>query len=113
LLGRILTHRIGHLLQGEEEEIELWMMLNRQRRSHRPTVRQPLAVNPGIGQTMGPSRDVVVQQRLRRVQYDLPVSPEVAVQMIDEIVEIACCRFVGTDVLGGVHRVELDAEFAR
>jgi hypothetical protein len=53
---------------------------------------------------------MIVNEALRRVQNFVPVDPEVCLEMLQEIGEIARIRLVGPDVFRRVNRVEGYAE---
>src|SRR6476661_11133231 len=68
------------------------------------------AVDPDAGQVISLRRTVIVEERLGDVDQVVLADPDRA-DLGEEAVEVALCRLVGADVLGGDDQIEVDAEF--
>ncbi len=66
-------------------------------------------IDPGGGEACGVGGHVIVEQALRGVQDILPLDAEFR-DVLQQIGEVAWVRLVGTDILGGVDRIERHAE---
>ncbi len=67
------------------------------------------AKDPAGGEAMRVRRPVVVEHALGRMQDLVLLNPE-RLELRQHVLEIAARRFVGTNVLGGVDRVEVDLQ---
>ena len=95
----------------EEHEISSRHCFYLLRRAPAPAFRQPLPIDPDVGEAEPVRRCVVVVQALRCVQDLRPVQSEIRLQVGKQIREVRVGRLVEADVPCDVDRIEFDPDF--